>query len=141
MTNLYTEPHAAAAAQKKEKRNRFAPLPPIIWHRRTSLTASHFSHYRTASHFSPYGSGPGLSRCLGPGECLHSFIHHTSHTTALNHTSHITVLRRTLSRIIAATSPVALSLIPGGQEHRCTASHLLTSLRLPAQWRSASFPD
>ena len=23
----------------------------------------------------PYGSGLGLSRCLGPGECLHSFIH------------------------------------------------------------------
>ena len=22
----------------------------------------------------PYGSGLGLSRCLGPGECLHSFI-------------------------------------------------------------------
>ena len=21
----------------------------------------------------PYGSGLGLSRCLGPGECLHSF--------------------------------------------------------------------
>ena len=21
------------------------------------------------------GSGLGLSRCLGPGECLHSFIH------------------------------------------------------------------
>ena len=24
----------------------------------------------------PYGSGLGLSRCLGPGECLHSFIHY-----------------------------------------------------------------
>ena len=23
----------------------------------------------------PYGSGLGLSRCLGPGECLHSFIY------------------------------------------------------------------
>ena len=23
----------------------------------------------------PYGSGLGLSRCQGPGECLHSFIH------------------------------------------------------------------
>ena len=23
----------------------------------------------------PYGSGLGLSRCLGPGECLHPFIH------------------------------------------------------------------
>ena len=23
----------------------------------------------------PYGSGLGLYRCLGPGECLHSFIH------------------------------------------------------------------
>ena len=23
----------------------------------------------------PYGSGLGLSRCLGPGECLHSLIH------------------------------------------------------------------
>ena len=23
----------------------------------------------------PNGSGLGLSRCLGPGECLHSFIH------------------------------------------------------------------
>ena len=23
----------------------------------------------------PYGSGLVLSRCLGPGECLHSFIH------------------------------------------------------------------
>ena len=23
----------------------------------------------------PYGSGLGLSRCLGPGECLNSFIH------------------------------------------------------------------
>ena len=22
----------------------------------------------------PYGSGLGLSRCLGPGECLHSFM-------------------------------------------------------------------
>ena len=27
----------------------------------------------------PYGSGLGLSRCLGPGECLHSFIHATGH--------------------------------------------------------------
>ena len=26
----------------------------------------------------PYGSGLGLSRCLGPGECLHSFIHYIS---------------------------------------------------------------
>ena len=26
----------------------------------------------------PYGSGMGLSRCLGPGECLHSFIHSSS---------------------------------------------------------------
>ena len=24
----------------------------------------------------PYGSGLGLSRCLGPGECLHSFTQH-----------------------------------------------------------------
>ena len=27
------------------------------------------------THGLPYGSGLGLSRCLGPGECLHSFIH------------------------------------------------------------------
>ena len=26
----------------------------------------------------PYGSGLGLSRCLGPGECLHSFIQRRS---------------------------------------------------------------
>ena len=23
----------------------------------------------------PYGSGLGLSKCLGPDECMHSFIH------------------------------------------------------------------
>ena len=28
----------------------------------------------------PYGSGLGLSRCLGPGECLHSFIHSFIHS-------------------------------------------------------------
>ena len=29
----------------------------------------------------PYGSGLGLSRCLGPGECLHSFIHNVELST------------------------------------------------------------
>ena len=32
----------------------------------------------------PYGSGLGLSRCLGPGECLHSFIHN-KRLRALDH--------------------------------------------------------
>ena len=37
----------------------------------------------------PYGSGLGLSRCLGPGECLHSFNNNNTRrlVTLAEHTS------------------------------------------------------
>ena len=47
------------------------------------LSISHVSviQYVSSKYLSrglPNGSGLGLSRCLGPGECLHSFIHSSS---------------------------------------------------------------
>ena len=38
------------------------------WYRLVSIC------FPTPGRGLPYGSGLGLSRCLGPGECLHSFI-------------------------------------------------------------------
>ena len=35
-----------------------------------------YYYFNTPGRGLPYGSGLGLSRCLGPGECLHSFIHY-----------------------------------------------------------------
>ena len=37
---------------------------------------SYLRHVLGVGRGLPYGSGLGLSRCLGPGECLHSFIHY-----------------------------------------------------------------
>ena len=46
---------------------------PWTWIIVIGLT-SYDSHVYLQIRGLPYGSGLGLSRCLGPGECLHSFI-------------------------------------------------------------------
>ena len=46
-----------------------------------------------------YGSGLGLSRCLGPGECRHSFIHTCLHVIS---TKFPTVLSSRLKQLVSS---------------------------------------
>ena len=55
----------------------------------------------------PYGSGLGLSRCLGPGECLHSFIQHTPPwSPASQGVAH--------APVVLVSLPCVLFAVPGG---------------------------
>ena len=59
-----------------------------------------YCHFPTPGRGLPYGSGLGLSRCLGPGECLHSFIHtdtiYTIYYTIYMQSVHYHILSNTL---------------------------------------------
>ena len=45
----------------------------IITRNKIIIIVGHSLRRATPGRGLPYGSGLGLSRCLGPGECLHSF--------------------------------------------------------------------
>ena len=60
----------------------------------------------------PYGSGLGLSRCLGPGECLHSFIHiiiyHITIHALMRVHAHACIMHECIYAIRVVPSPVCM---------------------------------
>ena len=59
----------------------------------------------------PYGSGLRLSRCLGPGECLHSFIHCREQDRLVRHEWGV------LDTASAALSQIVSHIVPRDAVH------------------------
>ena len=94
----------------------------------------------------PYGSGLGLSRCLGPGECLHSFIQCTVCATYLyficTASLYCVCHTRVLHIYCTPVPPLCIILASSWEAEVCLMWPAATpgALGHPGQWRPVHRP-